>query len=65
MLINLTKNALKFTVKGTIKIIAAYDYASEKLNVHVVDSGKGITNEEMVILFQKFGKIERTEEMNS
>ena len=29
VLINLTKNALKFTVNGSIKIIAAYDYASK------------------------------------
>ena len=29
VLINLTKNALKLTVDGTIKIVAAYDYASE------------------------------------
>ena len=60
VLINLTKNALKFTVGGTIKIVAAYDYASEQLKVHIIDSGKGITQEEMKKVFEKFGKVART-----
>ena len=64
MLINLTKNALKFTVDGTIKIVAAYDYASEQLKVHVVDSGKGILPEEMNKVFEKFGKVARTIDQN-
>ena len=47
----MTKNALKFTRDGAIKIIAAYDYASKQLKIHVVDSGKGITETEMSKLF--------------
>ena len=56
----MTKNALKFTVGGTIKIVAAYDYASEQLKVHIIDSGKGITVEEKSKVFEKFGKAPRT-----
>ena len=60
VLINFTKNALKFTVGGSIKIVAAYDYASEQLKVHIVDSGKGISPDEMAKVFEKFGKVSRT-----
>ena len=48
---NLTKNALKFTVNGSIKIVAAYDYASEHLKVHVIDTGQGIEQNEMDQIF--------------
>lgn len=64
VLINLTKNALKFTVEGNIKIVAAYDYASEQLKVHVIDTGKGITQDEMKKVFEQFGKVERTSALN-
>ena len=65
VLINLIKNALKFTKKGWIKIIVAYDYNEKMLKVHIFDSGKGIKQEELNKLFTKFGKLRRTAEMNS
>ena len=64
VLINFTKNALKFTVDGSIKIVAAYDYASMQLKVHVVDTGKGISSSEMATAFEKWGKVGRTGPMN-
>ena len=42
ILINLTKNALKFCSYGKITIKAAYDISEEMLKVHVIDTGKGI-----------------------
>ena len=42
ILINLVKNALKFTKKGHIKLIAAYDESAKMLRVHIIDNGKGI-----------------------
>ena len=57
ILINLVKNALKFTLKGQIVIKASYDYEYERLIVHVVDSGAGIAKEDFSMLFSKFGKL--------
>ena len=67
ILINLIKNALKFTQKsnGYVRILIGYDNTCDRLIVAVADSGKGITREEMPLLCQQFGKIFRTAKMNS
>lgn len=65
IMINLVKNSFKFTRKGCIRVIAAYDEATEMLKVHVVDTGKGIKAEYMPKLFNQFGKLLRTSGMNS
>ena len=49
---------------GDIHILAAYDEEAEKLIVHVVDTGKGINNREMLSLFKQFSKAQRTKDMN-
>ena len=64
-MINLTKNALKFTHKGTIKIMASYDFSQSCIVIHVVDSGIGIQQDDQKKLFKKFGKLRRTAELNS
>ena len=62
----MVKNAFKFTKnRGSIRIVTAYDEASEMLKVRVIDTGKGIKEDEMTDLFTKFGKILRTAVMNS
>ena len=65
VLINLVKNAKKFTPKGKIDIIAAYDYEEECLHVHVKDTGRGIASEDLEKLFTRFGKLQRTAESNN
>ena len=42
ILINLVKNATKFTREGYVKIILGYDYLSEYLTLYVKDTGIGI-----------------------
>lgn len=64
VLINLVKNALKFTIRGMIKIVMAYDETDGKLFVHVADNGKGIGKNEIPKLFTQFGKLKRTAKMN-
>ena len=65
ILINLVKNALKFTQNGFIRIMASYDQVSELLTVHLSDTGKGIKAEEKDQLFSVFDKLRRTAEVNS
>ncbi len=36
-----------------------------KLKIHIVDSGKGIKQEDHEKLFKMFGKLKRTPEINS
>ena len=65
VLINLVKNALKFTAKGRITIKAGYREDAGCLVVHVCDTGLGIDQTEIPKLFTRFGKLHRTADMNS
>ncbi len=53
-LLNLVGNAVKFTERGTIRVIAEYDRAREMLSFDVVDSGPGLSEAEIGRLFQPF-----------
>ena len=64
VLINLVKNALKFTAGGEISIYASYDAQNELLKFSIVDTGLGIGKEEQKNLFSLFGQVERTAEVN-
>ena len=61
----MVKNALKFTDRGHIKIKVLYDRAAQTLQVHVCDTGAGISSEELPHLFKQFGKLHRTADQNS
>lgn len=43
---------------------ASYNNAEEKLILHVHDTGAGIATEDFKKLFTRFGKLQRTAEMN-
>ena len=64
VLINLVKNALKFTQEGSIEIKANYRTYHDMLVIHVCDSGAGIDTEDFPKIFTRFGKLHRTAEMN-
>ena len=60
-MINLVKNAIKFTPrKGKIDIITNYCKEKELLKVGVRDSGAGISEEDKKKLFTHFGRLQRT-----
>ena len=60
---NLVKNALKFTARGSVSIKASY--GNGFLVVNVEDTGTGVAREDMPKLFTRFGKLQRTAQMNS
>ena len=64
VLVNLIKNALKFSQCQVIKIQAKYEASKQLLHVLVIDKGRGIKADEMDNLFTLFGKIKRTESDN-
>lgn len=60
ILVNLTKNALKFAHGQPIHILAGYDTEQHVLHVQVVDEGKGIEESERDKLFTLFETSDRT-----
>ena len=68
ILMNLVKNAIKFTEEGSIDICVKYTglwLQRGKLEIDVKDTGHGIESQDMPLLFTLFGKLQRTSEMNS
>lgn len=57
VLVNLTKNALKYAPSGSINIYMAFESRDNKLIVHVQDNGKGIKDTKMPMLFKMFGSV--------
>jgi len=54
VIINLTDNAIKYTEKGGITVLA--EEKDNKVYVHVKDTGIGIPKKEVSTLFQKFSR---------
>jgi signal transduction histidine kinase len=59
VLINLTMNAIKFTPEGgTVEVWAQYDQERNEVTVGVTDSGSGICQSNLELIFQRFRQIE-------
>jgi signal transduction histidine kinase/CheY-like chemotaxis protein len=56
ILLNLVGNAIKFTEAGSVRILVRYDAraAPPRLAVDVVDTGIGMSAEQMALIFQPF-----------
>ena len=66
ILINLIKNALKFTHSGFIDIEVDYvQVPNRQLDIKVTDTGCGIDPDDIPMLFSRFGKLQRTASINS
>ena len=52
VLVNLAKNALQYTSRGSIKISVCFDEATDTLFVCVSDSGIGISQNQLPNLFK-------------
>jgi PAS domain S-box-containing protein len=54
LLLNLVGNAMKFTEKGGVQIVARLDIARELLQVEIIDTGVGIAADKVGTLFTPF-----------
>lgn len=64
ILCNLISNALKYTMKGSIKIKLKYEEDNEVLKTTVKDTGVGISQDNQSKLFNLFGKIDSNRSLN-
>eukprot|EP00347_Sterkiella_histriomuscorum_P019575 403341108 len=62
ILFNLVGNAAKFTFEGGINV--KLDFKDEILTTQVIDTGIGISQEDVKKLFQFFGKVQASKEIN-
>lgn len=58
ILSNLTRNAIKFTTEGEVRVVALRD--DDKLRIEVHDTGVGIPESELHKLFKDFSQLEHT-----
>lgn len=68
VLLNFVSNALKFTPrKGSINIVVNHfqEHESWWIGIKVIDTGIGISKEDQLKLFQMFGMLDSTKEINT
>ena len=64
VLFNLIGNAVKFTFKGHVGIAVDYDINTNEIQIDVTDSGVGIKEEDLCLLFKFFGCLSRSKDIN-
>ena len=62
VVINLLSNAVKYSPEGTV-ITMKLERSDSNILFRITDQGVGISEEEQKILFQPFGRLERTRDM--
>lgn len=58
ILLNVIGNAIKFTERGEIRVVAATDSDRAQVRVDVADTGIGIEPEQQPLLFEKFRQLD-------
>ena len=64
MVVNLVRNAFKFTVGGKVRVLAAYDGDAQQLRVHVQDNGTGIDPADHAKIFEMDSTVAGTLSLN-
>jgi len=54
---NFISNAIKFTEHGEVRIRARFDAAADAVTIEVSDTGIGIAEQDLEVIFQEFGQI--------
>ncbi|MFK5915631.1 MAG: response regulator [Woeseiaceae bacterium] len=54
IIINLCNNAVKFTAAGSVKIIVSCDVARQEIFFNIIDTGIGLTEEQITKIFNPF-----------
>ena len=58
VLINLVGNSIKFTEKGSVAVVVNYDNTSGNVKFSVLDSGIGIPQDKLGVLFKRFSQVD-------
>jgi signal transduction histidine kinase/DNA-binding response OmpR family regulator len=61
---NLITNALYYTINGSVRVKTFADLEQKKVCLQVVDTGMGIAEKEIPLLFDRFYRGERTSQLN-
>lgn len=64
VLVNLVRNALKFTRGGEVRVLMAFDAETASMWVHVQDDGLGISAEDQERIFALDTRVEENTELN-
>ena len=62
---NLLHNAIKYTDEGSIKVFVWDDLARQKIYVDITDTGIGMDEETLHMIFQKFERARKASEINA
>lgn len=58
ILLNVIGNAIKFTERGDVRVVAAVESVGTQIRVDVADTGIGIAPEQQPLLFEKFRQLD-------
>ncbi|USN92037.1 MAG: HAMP domain-containing histidine kinase [Candidatus Nomurabacteria bacterium] len=61
---NLINNSIKYTEKGTIKVLVRDDIKRKRIYVDIIDTGIGISKTDQATIFQKFERAENANSVN-